>query len=158
MKLAPQKSFIVSLFVLATAGLLFSGYLSAIKLFTGTCAFNESCPYFLGLPACWYGFAMYLIMFIVTGAALRKDPPEAGSPRARKIKKVILTDVIISFLGILFAGRFVILEILQSRITGTLGLSTCAYGLVFYIAIFIISCVAYKSPHLPIDINPTRRN
>lgn len=130
-----KKSFIVSLFVLAIAGLLFSGYLSAVKLFSGSCAFNEACPYFLGLPACLYGFAMYLIMFIVTCAALAQK---------EKIKKAILTDVIVSFLGILFAGRFVILEFLQSRVTGVLGLSTCVYGLVFYVAIFIVACIAHK--------------
>lgn len=135
MKLSPKKPLIVSLFALATAGLLFSGSLSAVKLFTGTCAFNESCPYFLGLPACWYGFAMYLVMFIVTGATLTQE---------EKNKKAIVTDIIVSLLGIVFAGRFVVLEFLQSRITGTLGFSTCVYGLVFYIAIFIVACIAYK--------------
>jgi hypothetical protein len=135
MKSFPLKKWIVSLFALATAGLIFSAYLSGIKLFTGTCAFNESCPYFLGLPACWYGFAMYLIMFIVSGAALAWED---------KIKKAILTDIIVSSLGILFAGRFVVLEFLQWGITGTLGFSTCVYGLIFYIAIFIVAGIAYR--------------
>jgi hypothetical protein len=62
-----MKALIVILLALASAGLLFSGYLSAVNLFSGTCAFNETCPYFLGYPACWYGFAMYLIIFLVTG-------------------------------------------------------------------------------------------
>jgi hypothetical protein len=61
------KTLIVILFFLALAGLLFSGYLSTVKFFSDTCAFNESCPLFLGYPACFYGFAMYLIMFCVTG-------------------------------------------------------------------------------------------
>lgn len=135
MNKSQQKKSIISLFSLATAGLLFSGYLSAIKLFSGTCAFNESCPYFLGFPACWYGFTMYAVMFIVTGTALI---------RRTDIKKIILTDIFVSFLGILFAGRFVVIEFIQSRITGTLGFSTCVYGLIFYIAIFIFACVSYK--------------
>jgi len=135
MKPSPQKSLIVSIFTLATAGLLFSGYLSGTKLLTGACAFNESCPYFLGLPACLYGFAMYVFMFIVTAAALTQE---------KNIQKAVLTDIIVSFLGILFAGRFVALEFLQSRITGILGFSTCVYGLVFYLAIFIVACIAYK--------------
>ena len=101
---SPQKKLIISLFVLATAGLLFSAYLSGVKLFTGSCAFNESCPYFLGFPACWYGFAMYFVMFIATGMALLGKS---------EIKKVTLTDAIVSLLGILFAGRFVVLEFLQ---------------------------------------------
>src|ERR1019366_10609833 len=62
-----MKSLVVILFILASAGLLFSGYLSAVNLFSHTCAFNESCPFFLGYPACFYGFAMYLVMFFVTG-------------------------------------------------------------------------------------------
>jgi len=143
MQKSQQRSYVISLFSLATAGLLFSGYLSAVKLFSGTCAFNESCPYFLGFPACWYGFTMYAAMFIVTGIALI---------RKTNIRKVILTDILVSFLGILFAGRFVVIEFLQSRVTGTLGLSTCVYGLIFYIAIFIVSCVAYKRLKRTIDL------
>lgn len=78
---------------------------------------------------------MYLIMFIVTGAAV------IGKA---KIKTAILADIVVSFLGILFAGYFVVIELLQSQITGALGFSTCIYGLVFYIAIFIVAIIAYK--------------
>lgn len=127
-----MKALIVILFALASAGLLFSGYLSAVNLFSGTCAFNETCPYFLGYPACWYGFAMYLIMFLVTGFGLL---------RTSGAKNVFLTDVVVSICGIFFAGSFVVQEFLRSRITGTLGLSTCVYGLVFYVLIFIISLI-----------------
>jgi hypothetical protein len=56
-----------------------------------------------------------------------------------RYKKVFITDAIVSIIGILFAGSFVIQELLQARITGTLGLSTCAYGLIFYISMFITS-------------------
>ena len=50
--------------------------------------------------------------------------------------------VFIAFFG---AGTFVVQEIVQSKITGTLGLSTCAYGLIFYIAIFIVSFSALRN-------------
>ena len=53
-------------FILSLLGVLFSGYLSGIKFFTSTCAFNESCPIFLGLPACYFGFALFLILFITS--------------------------------------------------------------------------------------------
>ena len=53
------------LLALSIAGLLFSGYLSSYRFFSDTCAFNEPCPYFLGYPACYYGFAMFLIMTLV---------------------------------------------------------------------------------------------
>ena len=130
-----MKSKIIVLFVLSSAGLLFSGYLSAIKLLSGNCAFNESCPYFLGYPACWYGFAMYAVMFVATAAALA---------RREKAKKAVATDIIVSFVGILFAGSFVIQEIMQSATAGVLGFSTCVYGLIFYAAIFIVSLAAVR--------------
>ena len=123
-----------TMFSLGLAGLLFSGYLSAVKLLTSTCAFNEPCPYFLGYPACWYGFTMFLIIFSsATLILLNKISIKTSS-------KII---AFISFLGILFAGSFTIPE-LTKLIIGTksiysLGLPTCTYGLVFYIIIFIIS-------------------
>jgi hypothetical protein len=130
-----MKRRIVILFILSSAGLLFSGYLSAVKLVSGTCAFNESCPYFLGYPACWYGFAMYLVMFITTGLAILGKV---------EIPPAIKTDIVVSLLGILFAGQFVVQEIASTQVTGTLGLSTCAYGLIFYVAIFITSLASVK--------------
>ena len=75
---------------------------------------------------------MYLIMFLVTGFGLL---------RTSGAKNVFLTDVVVSICGIFFAGSFVVQEFLRSRITGTLGLSTCVYGLVFYVLIFIISLI-----------------
>lgn len=129
---------VIILFVLTSAGLLFSGYLSGTKLLLGSCAFNEPCPYFLGYPACWYGFAMYLAMFAMTAIALIS---QKSSAMARAIK----TDLVISIVGILFAGNFVVQEIARSAVTGVIGLSTCTYGLIFYIAIFIVSIVKPRS-------------
>lgn len=121
---------------LTVAGLLFSGYLSAVKLFTTVCAFNESCPYFLGYPACWYGFAMYLTMFIATLLGV------IGKIEA---KKALQIDAGVSAIGIVFAGSFAFQELMRSQIVaGQLGLSTCVYGLAFYIAIFILSILAIK--------------
>jgi len=122
------------MFALTLAGVLFSGFLSAKKLFTGVCAFNESCPYFLGYPACWYGFGMFLVMFLAAvGALLGKLP----------VKSARTVFQIISLLGILFAGQFVVGEIYAwqsgSHFSYALGLPTCVYGLIFYIAIFVIS-------------------
>lgn len=121
------------LVLLSLAGLAFSGYLSAIKIFSGVCAFNESCPYFLGYPACWYGFAMYFLMTLFT---------ILGLVGKFSVKKTVIVDLIVSVAGLLFAGNFVIQEILASKITGSLGFSTCVYGLIFYIAIFITSIIS----------------
>jgi hypothetical protein len=47
--LANQKTYLRVTLGLAAAGTLFSGYLNTVRLFTGSCAFNESCPFFSGL-------------------------------------------------------------------------------------------------------------
>lgn len=125
----------IALFGLTLAGVSFSGYLSAIKFFTDTCAFNESCPYFIGYPACWYGFAMYLVMFATACLAL------VGKLAFKKSLNIIRG---VSLLGIIFSGSFAIQEVMRSRATGTLGLSTCVYGLLFYLAIWIVALLAFK--------------
>jgi hypothetical protein len=128
-----MKIWLRTILIFTLAGLGFSGYLSAIKFFSGTCAFSESCPYFLGYPACWYGFVMYLIMFIASALAVFHKTPAALT---------LKINIVISALGIIFAGSFAWQELLDSRIVGTLGLSTCVYGLIFYVAIFILSIAA----------------
>lgn len=118
--------------IFSIAGLLFAGYLSAVKLFTNTCAFNESCPYFLGYPACWYGFAMYLAMTILAILVW------TGRVGARKGLNSILG---VSILGIIFAGYFSLIEmprLLSDGFTAyVLGLPTCVLGLIFYVLILI---------------------
>ena len=59
------KTYLNTTLVLTLGGVLFSGYLSFYKLLTGNCALNEPCPFFLGYPACWYGFAMFFVIFDV---------------------------------------------------------------------------------------------
>jgi hypothetical protein len=129
--------YIGTVLLLTFAGSLFAGYLSGVKLLRSTCAFNESCPYFLGYPACYYGFAMFLSMFVITIVSLiikTKGKYPAG------------TNAVISGLGILFSGSFTVLEIKTFIEAGTpsytLIIPTCAYGLIFYIIIFALSLKA----------------
>lgn len=123
-----------AVFCIGIAGLLFSGYLSATKLFTDTCAFGESCPYFLGLPVCYFGFAMYLIITIFAGLHVfhKYDGQKANT--------IVLYTAI---LGILFAGYFTILELPLLLSEGLsaylLGLPTCALGLIFYLITAVLS-------------------
>ncbi len=131
---------IITLFILSVAGVLFSGYLSGVKFFTTTCAFNESCPYFWGYPVCYFGFAMFLVITIFSTLLL-----------CSKIKKGrgMLGLGVVSFLGIIFAGYFTLLEIPILFAEGfgayLLGLPTCALGLIFYIAIFVITLIPSKN-------------
>jgi len=122
-----------TILALSVGGLCFSGYLSAIKLFTATCAFNEQCPYFLGYPTCWYGFGIFLALSSVALAEF------AGK---MEFERSVRMFAAISAVGILFAGYFTIPELshmFSGAIRYSLGLPTCAYGLVFYIIIFALS-------------------
>jgi hypothetical protein len=123
---------------LTLAGVLFAGYLSGIKFFSGTCAFNESCPVFLGYPACYYGFVMFSTMFVATVAALVKKA--AG-------RWPLKFNLVVSIMGMLFSGSFTVREMAVwftdgFKSFGLLGLSTCAYGFVFYIVIFVFTLAA----------------
>ncbi|MCX6793077.1 MAG: hypothetical protein NTY12_03545 [Candidatus Falkowbacteria bacterium] len=126
-------------FYLSLAGTLFAGYMSGVKLFTHTCAFNETCPYFMGIPACWPGLAMFFIMFIMTILGLSKKVSEFA------VRKTLS---FVSLLGVIFAGRYVVEEmfllIKQGYSRYALGLPTCTYGLIFYIIIFSISICCCK--------------
>ncbi|OGZ05086.1 MAG: hypothetical protein A2942_02460 [Candidatus Lloydbacteria bacterium RIFCSPLOWO2_01_FULL_50_20] len=116
------------------AGLLFSGYLSAVKLFSSTCAFNESCPYFLGFPACYYGFGLYVALSVLSVAAIKERI---------EIKHALLWIAYTAFLGVVFAGYFTALEVIAffGKGLATYGLSvpTCFLGLVFFMLIGAIA-------------------
>ncbi len=70
------KNTVLSVFIISIAGLLFSGYLSYQELFTedGCNDAIVSCGTeditIASLPACVYGFVMYLIIFLLTGISL----------------------------------------------------------------------------------------
>lgn len=130
---------IITLFILAIAGFLFSGYMSSVKFFTNTCAFNETCPYFLGIPACYFGFAMFTVIFIASFATLFK---------LIEIKNGIRWMLSFSILGNLFAGYFSAIEIpvwIESGFrTYFFGLPTCTLGLVFFVLILIFAFLAKR--------------
>src|SRR3989344_9193386 len=129
----------VALLVLSIAGLLFSGYLSGVKLFTSTCAFNEACPYFLGYPACYFGFVMFLLLTLFSFKLV--------ADKAEHLEG-LLGIKILSVLGILFAGYFTFLEIpvlLKDGLGAYIfGLPTCTLGFLFYLAIAILAFFVVK--------------
>ncbi len=122
------------LFYCTLAGLVFSGYMSGVKFFTSQCAFGETCPLFLGFPACYFGFFMFLILTVSAGLIVFTQIP----------RKILLLDIVsTSGVGILFAGYFTLKELPllfeQGLSAYMFGLPTCALGLIFYVAIFIIA-------------------
>lgn len=122
---------------LAIAGLLFSGYISGVKFFTNACSFGEACPIFWGHPACYFGFAMFLLITIFSVVLVIDKTTE---------KNMLNAIAAVSFLGILFAGYFTVGELpllFQNGFSAYFfGLPTCALGLIFYVSIFVLSLVA----------------
>lgn len=140
-----SKRFFTIALCLSITGTLFSGYLSGVKLLTQTCAFNEPCPYFLGYPACWYGFAMFVALLALSLFGL------AGKMADAKAAKGLLA---VSALGTVFAGSFVVREVYGWFDAGRVsfygfGLPTCVYGLVFYVALLILSARFLARPTAP---------
>ncbi len=118
-----------TLFTLSLLGLAFSGYLGGVKLFSGTCAFNQSCPYFLGYPACFYGFFMYVI---ITLAATKLVFCKRGNPLTA-LPVLYWTSLV----GMIFSGYFVAGELPD--------ITTCTLGFVMYIVIFVMTIMIKKN-------------
>jgi uncharacterized membrane protein len=134
-----HKKYLLFVFPFILAGTAFSGYLSGVKLFNGTCALNESCAYFLGYPACFFGFALFASMLVITAVAIFSNNSR---------KWIVPANLAISALGSLFAGYFSTKILINYFSTSTLNyalvLPTCIYGFLFFFIIFIISLVAFK--------------
>ena len=64
-----KQTSLKTILVISIAGLLFSGYLSYGELFAKSCYAASlglgACRVVSGVPACVYGFVMYLIVFII---------------------------------------------------------------------------------------------
>lgn len=130
------KKFKIFFLVTSMAGVLFSGYMSGIKMFSSVCAFGETCPLFLGLPACYFGFIMFLLL-LVFSILLFFD----------KWKAELLAGslLIISLIGVLFSGYFSVGELpllFQNGFSAYFfGLPTCMMGCIFFTAIFVTSII-----------------
>jgi len=63
------------IFWISIAGMLFSGYLSYTELFAGFCGAAQlgmgTCTNVFHVPACVYGFVMYLVVFVVSCLGLK---------------------------------------------------------------------------------------
>ena len=120
-------------------GLVFSGYLTLVKLVSGTCAFNETCPPVFELPVCWYGFAFYVALLVLAIRTLlgRID-----------LAKGLLYISAVSFVGILFAGYLTLKAfsqfLLQSSGTHSLGVPTCFLGLICFMLTFVTAVLSWN--------------
>jgi hypothetical protein len=120
--------------LLTGSGFLFSGYMSGVKFFTSTCAYQEPCPLFLGYPACYFGFGLFTVLFLASVLTCANKVP---ARRSRSILRIAAGA------GVVFAGYFLTQEISGFIATGfqpgELFLPTCAYGLVFFLSICALS-------------------
>ena len=70
-----KQTVLKTILIISIAGLLFSGYLTYGEVFAKTCFATElgmgTCKTVQGLPACVYGFFMYLCIFVLSILGLR---------------------------------------------------------------------------------------
>lgn len=120
---------------LSAAGVLFAGYLSAVRLLSNSCAFDEPCPLFLGQPACYTGFGLFSALLAMS---------VGGFFAGREARWPVAANALLSALGVLFAGRMTALEIAAHGGLPRygLGLPTCSYGLLVFLALFALSAAA----------------
>ena len=127
------------IFCFSVFGFFFSGYLSAVKLFSGSCALRETCPTFLYLPACWFGFALFAGLLTLS---------VRGLTRRIVFSQVITRLGVVSFVGVLFASYLTMIELPSFLRLGlkayTLGVPSCFLGLVFFMLIFVTSALAWS--------------
>lgn len=60
-----------TILAISILGMLFSGYLSYGELFQASCPLKGGCASVLGMPACVYGFIMYLVVFCISLAGVK---------------------------------------------------------------------------------------
>ena len=114
---------------LSIAGVLFAGYLTISKMLAGVCAFGESCPFLWAHPVCIYGLIIFFTIMLSTITLLLHP--------ADKLARNSL--LYMSILGVLFSGFYSYQEIFNP-ICGNfchyqLGLPTCIYGFVVFLAV-----------------------
>ena len=126
-------TYLLFIFWLALSGAIFAGYLSAVRLLTKECALDRPCPYFLGFPACWVGFIVFLFMLGAVALTRMGYLTAMAAP--------VLAGF--SLLGIIFSGYFTLKEVFawmrSTEVPKKLVLPSCSYGLVFFIVIFFLS-------------------
>lgn len=65
------KNALKTILIISLLGMIFSGYLSYSEIFTKSCALSGGCTSVSGIPACIYGFVMYLVVFIISLLGLK---------------------------------------------------------------------------------------
>ena len=111
---------------LTAMGTAFAGYQSLTKLITDECPTDVPCPLFVGLPACYFGLAMFAAMLLASALAVTR---RIGTSSA------VAANVLVGAIGCTFAYHFAKEEYLHLGTVwhGPLGLSTCTLGFLFFV-------------------------
>ncbi|MDE1824713.1 MAG: hypothetical protein KGI00_03740 [Candidatus Micrarchaeota archaeon] len=124
------KTYTKTITVFALAGTLFSGYLTAYTFLSGI----PGCEvFYFGLPSCFYGFIVYLVIFIFSSLLFMAT---------RRMKALAM--LVLSLLGMSFA-TYLTLTVLGNTSCTTLdifGQPPCVYGLAMFLLILIIAITA----------------
>lgn len=125
-----RKILLIAMF-LSIAGILFAGYLTINKLVLGVCSFGESCPFLMGYPVCIYGLIIFTTIFITT-SSLILTKNDAIANRA---------FLYASTLGVVFSGYYALQEVFNpicgNNCVYQMGLPTCVYGFIVFVAVFV---------------------
>ena len=121
--------------LLALLGGVYSGTLAYTKLTTGICAFGAACPFLFGFPVCVYGFAGFVVVFLLSVMAYVQ--PEYKGKNMNFVYWL-------SLIGVFFALYYLIQEVFllpdpPAGRTISLGYPSCLYGLIAYSLIFTIA-------------------
>lgn len=127
-----------ALYLTAISGVFFSGYMVGTHLLTKGCAFNEQCPYFFIVPACYIGFVLFTALAVVAHGAVRGG---TYAPRAYTLARVCAAA------GVLFAGYYAFYDLPALLAEGVgaypLGLPTCVLGFLCFLLALLLAVPSY---------------
>jgi len=67
-----NKKYFKTIFIASLIGVLFSGYLSYVELTSKICSLG-GCTNLFGMPACVFGFVLFLVMLVISFIGMKKD-------------------------------------------------------------------------------------
>lgn len=124
------------------SGFIVVGYLSAVKLLSGTCVAKELCMNVLGLPICVYGLLIFL-MLISLSVLIIKGRVD--------LHRGMFAIAAASFVGVLFSGYFSAIQFSALARGGfsahTSDVPTCLIGLMMFMIIFatVVLGIAHRN-------------
>lgn len=136
MKTLPVSLFQVGLVhIVAISGVIYSGIVSYNKMTTGQCFVGTSCPHFLNVPVCYYGFFGFVLSFVLASTVFWLNIKSAHT--------AYFGFFWLTFLGSLFALYFLVYELFVLPIPSGArlffhGYPSCLYGFILFGVLFFL--------------------